>query len=109
MQEVSYAIALQNISEFYVVITKKIERPLSNEEAKKIIRDIIDFNNWRILGLNEISIIMAIDLCAKYQIHYWDALLCAVMKQNDINNIYTENLKDFEKIPWITAVNPMQQ
>ncbi len=108
-REVSYAIALQNLSEFYVVVTKKIERPLSNVKAKRIIGDIVDFKNWRVLGLNEISIITAIDLCAKYQIHYWDALLCATMKQNEVNNIYTENVKDFEKIPWMTAVDPMLQ
>jgi predicted nucleic acid-binding protein len=108
-QEMSYAIALQNLSEFYVVVTKKIERPLSNETARKIIKDIIDFNNWQVLGINDISLITAIDLCTKYKIHYWDGLLCAAMKQNEINKIYTENIKDFKKIPWIKAVDPMQQ
>jgi predicted nucleic acid-binding protein len=33
--------------------------------------------------------------------------LCATMKQNGITNIFTENLKDFAKIPGITAVNKM--
>jgi len=108
-REASYAIALQNLSEFYVVVTKKIEKPLSNETARKVIKDIIDFKNWQVLGINEISLITAIDLCSKYKIHYWDALLCAAMKQNEINNIYTENIKDFKKIPWIKAVNPMQE
>lgn len=107
-REASYAIALQNLSEFYVVVTKKIERPLSKETARKVIKDIIDFNNWQVLGLNETSLITAIDIGSKYKIHYWDALLCAAMKQNDITNIYTENIKDFKKIPWIKAVDPMQ-
>lgn len=107
MQDVTYAISLQNLSEFYVVVTRKIEHPVAKDIAKKIITDIIEFDNWQVLGLNETSVITAIDLSVKYQIHYWDALLCAVMKQNEITNVFTENTKDFEKIPWITAVNPL--
>ncbi len=106
MQKAYYAIALQNLSEFYVVVTKKIEHPLPKEIVKKIINDIIEFNNWQVLGLDETSIIIAIDLSIKYKIHYWDALLCATMKQNGVTNVLTENTKDFDKIPWITAVNP---
>ena len=107
MQKATYAIALQNLSEFYVVVTKKIEQPLSKEIVKKIINDIIEFNNWQVLGLNETSVITAIDLSMKYQIHYWDALLCATMKQNGVTNVLTENTRDFGKIPWITVVNPL--
>jgi predicted nucleic acid-binding protein len=36
LREVSYAISLQNLSEFYVVVTKKIESPLPHEIAGKI-------------------------------------------------------------------------
>lgn len=108
MREASYAIALQNLSEFYVIVTRKIERPLSGEIARKIVKDIIDFSNWQVMGFNDAAVITAIDLSVKYDIHYWDALLCATLKQNGITSIYTENVKDFEKVPWITAVNPLK-
>ena len=108
MQEESYAIALQNISEFYVVVTKKIENPLPTSIARKIVKDIIDFNNWQVISYDEASLITAIDMGIKYKIHYWDSLLCATMKQNGINGIYTENVKDFDKVPWVTAINPME-
>lgn len=107
MREVSYAIALQNLSEFYVIVTQKIEKPLTGEIAKNIVKDIIDFNNWQVIGFDENAVIAAIDLSMKYGIHYWDALLCATMKQNEITGVYTENVKDFERVPWIKAVNPM--
>ncbi len=107
MREESYAIALQNLSEFYVIVTQKIEKPLSAGIARKIVKDIIDFNNWQVISFNDASLLTAIDLSIKYGIHYWDALLCATMKQNGITSIYTENVKDFEKVQWITAVNPM--
>jgi predicted nucleic acid-binding protein len=106
-QEISYAIALQNLSEFYVIVTLKIEHPLSGEIARKIVRDIIDFKNWQVIGFNDASVMAAIDISMKYGVHYWDALLCATMKQNGITSIFTENMKDFGKVPWIKAVNPM--
>ncbi len=36
MREESYAITLQNISEFYVIVTQKIEKPLSAGVARKL-------------------------------------------------------------------------
>jgi len=39
-REVSYAISLQNLSEFYVTVTRKIESPLPADIAKRIISDI---------------------------------------------------------------------
>ncbi len=38
---------------------------------------------------------------------FWDSLLAATMKENNIFNIYTENIKDF-KVPWINAINPVE-
>jgi len=107
MQEITYAIALQNLSEFYVIVTKKIEQPLPAEKAKKIVKDMIDFNSWHVISFNEDTVINAIDISVKFKIHYWDSLLCATMKHNGITGIYTENEKDFKKIPWITVENPL--
>ncbi|MCX9084024.1 MAG: PIN domain-containing protein [Candidatus Methanoperedens sp.] len=107
MREVSYAISLQNLSEFYVTVTRKIESPLPAEIAKKIISDIINFNSWKVIKFDDKTIMTGINICMKYNIHYWDALLCATMKHNGITNIITENIKDFVKVPWIEVVNPM--
>ena len=109
LRELSYAISLQNLSEFYVVVTRKIESPLPHEIARKIINDIINFNSWKIIRFDDKTLIPAIDISIQFNIHYWDALLCATMKQNGITNIFTENLKDFAKVRWIAAVNPMDQ
>lgn len=109
LREVSYAISLQNLSEFYVVVTRKIEAPFPHEIARKIIKDIINFNSWKVIRFDDKTLLSAIDISIQFNIHYWDALLCATMKQNGITNIFTENIKDFVKVPWITTVNPMDQ
>jgi predicted nucleic acid-binding protein len=47
----------------------------------------------------------AIDLSNENNMSFWDSLIAATMIENNIFNIYTENVKDF-KISGINAVNP---
>ena len=102
-----YAVSMQNLSEFYVIITQKIKPPVSTDVAKRIVQDIIDFSNWQVLEFNSKTLISAMKLNARHNIHYWDALICATMMENGITCVYTENVKDFSKIPGLTVVNPV--
>lgn len=102
-----YAVSVQNLSEFYIVVTKKIQYPIPEKAAKRFIELIIDFQGWHVLNVNANTVTSAIDICSKYDIHYWDALLAATMRENKVFSIYTED-GDFEKIPWLTVVNPFE-
>ncbi|OQX55378.1 MAG: hypothetical protein B5M53_04280 [Candidatus Cloacimonas sp. 4484_209] len=104
---IEYAISLQNLSEFYVITTKKIENPLSIKNAKHIIRDIINFGGWRKINSSPNTVMSAIDITRRYKTHYWDSLLAATMRENNVFCIYTENEKDLRKIPWLEVINPM--
>lgn len=101
-------VSIQNLSEFYVVVTRKISNPLPAKLAKDFIEHIIDFQGWHIINYNANTIKSAIDINMKYKIHYWDALLAATMKENNIYSIYTENGKDFKKIPWMKTIDPFE-
>ncbi len=100
------AVSVQNLSEFYVVVTKKISNPIPTKVAKDFIEHIIDFKGWHVLNYNAQTIKSAIGISTKHGIHYWDALLAANMKENNVFSIYTENEKDFKKIPWLKTINP---
>ena len=102
-----YSISLQILSEFYVVITKKIENPVPMETAKGLIGDIIAFQNWIVVDYGARTILAAIDINRTYKVHYWDALIAATMRENKIFCIYTEN-GDFDSIPWLTVINPFE-
>jgi len=104
--ELSINLSTQNLSEFYVIITKKIKQPISLKEAGEIVSDLISLQNVTINTIKPATISHAIDISEKYSIHYWDALIAAVMYENNIFTIITENTEDFNKIPWIKAVNP---
>ncbi len=100
-----YAVSVQNLSEFYVVVTKKIQHPIPEKVAKKFVELITDFQSWAVLNVTPQAVKSAIDISIKYNIHYWDALLVATMQENKVLRIYTED-SGFNKIPWVKAINP---
>jgi predicted nucleic acid-binding protein len=104
-----FAVSVQNLSEFYVVVTKKISNPIPTKVAKDFIELIIDFQGWHVITYNVQTIKSAIGISTKNSIHYWDALLAATMRENNVFSIYTENDKDFKKIPWLKIINPFEK
>ncbi len=103
-----FAVSSQNLSEFYIVVTKKISNPIPVGTAKRYIELIGEFRGWHVINYDVSTIKSAIDISSEYGIHYWDALVAATMKENDVFCIYTENVKDFGKIPWLKTINPLE-
>jgi predicted nucleic acid-binding protein len=86
--EEKYAVSIQNLSEFYVVVTGKIENPLPPEVAEKRIEGMIEYTGWVKIKPDVDTISHATKVSRKYRIHYWDALLAATMKESGISKIY---------------------
>ena len=101
-------LSVQNLSEFYSVMTGKIKTPLSGQEIKDRIEAILNFSGWKVFGITKNTIPLALSMCIDYSVPYWDALIMAVMKEQGIVHIYTENIKDFNKVPGIIPINPFK-
>jgi predicted nucleic acid-binding protein len=99
-------VCLQNLMEFLVVMTSKVERPIKIIEAKGIIEDFLNSEKWKIIDRDADTFLKAVNLVSEYGIHLWDAIIAACMEENNIPEIVTENRKDFEKIPHITVIVP---
>jgi predicted nucleic acid-binding protein len=106
--EREFAVSVQNLSEFYVIATNKIENPISKKTARIFVTSVVRFQNWKVLNFDAETIVDAIKLNETYDIHYWDAVLAATMKEYGIFSIYTED-HHFSKIRWIETINPMKQ
>jgi len=102
-------ISTQNLSEFFVNVTTKIEKPIPKTEAFYIIQEITSMSNIKILTINKPAILNAINISEEFIISYWDSLIVSVMQNNNINTIITENKKYFKKIPWLTVINPFKK
>lgn len=106
--DVKGVITNQILSEFYSVITNKIEHPISLSEARDIILGIINSENWTKFNYNEKTVLTASKLCERFKIDFWDSLIAATMIENNIFIIYTENDKDFGKISELEVINPLK-
>ena len=103
--EISLAVSVQNLAEFAVVMTEKVQHPVPDAVVSRFVRDIMSFDGWKVIGYDPGTIMDAVGIQGMFSLHFWDALLAATMKQHNIGTIYTEDSR-FKKIPWITVVDP---
>jgi len=101
-----YTVSVQNLSEFYVVVTSKIKNPIPKKIASQFVSSIVEFHDWKVINFDADTVLSAIEINMEYGIHYWDAVLAATMKEHGIFSIYTED-QHFSRIPWLVATNPM--
>ncbi len=99
-------VCLQNLMEFFVIITQKVENPIDVMMAKDIVYDFIKSERWTIIDRDADTFLSAIELVSEFDIHLWDAAIAASMKENNLTEIVTENEKDFRKVPDIKVVVP---
>lgn len=97
----------QILGELFYTLTRNFNKPLEKEASKLIVSSIISSNNWTKLDYDSKTIDKAINLSNNYNISFWDCVISATMIENSIFTIYTENEKDFNKIPGIKVINPL--
>ena len=106
-QTKSGVLSIQNLAEFYSIITRKVQKPIAISKAKQIILDLIE--GFEILRYSEQTIVSAIDNQMIYGIPFRDSLIVATMEENGIDTIITENEKDFKKVEWLNVINPFKK
>ena len=99
-------VCVQNLMEFFVVITRKVAAPIPINEAKTIIDDMLKSDRWKVIDRDIHTFLDAIELVSQYHVHIWDATIAVSMKENGITEIVTEDHGDFGKIPGIQVIVP---
>ena len=103
--EAEYSVSVQNLAEFSVVVTEKVEHPMPTDEVRRFVSSITCFDGWRVVGYDGATLDSALEMRDRHKIHFWDALLAATMLANNIDTVYTEDAH-LSRVPGITAVNP---
>ena len=97
-------ISTQVISEFYVIITKKIKSPLPRSKAKEEIKYL------SILEMVEIDltlIFQALNHQDEWKISYWDALILASAGRAKCPKVLSEDFNHQHKYGDIVVENPL--
>ena len=101
-------VTLQNLSEFFFAVTRKVQKPVPVVDAKTIVSDILRSSRWMVIDRNAGTVMKAMEIVESVRAPFWDALIAACMLEHGVENIVTENEKDFKNIPGITIINPFR-
>ncbi|MFH1409437.1 MAG: PIN domain-containing protein [Nanoarchaeota archaeon] len=86
------AVTCQVLAEFATAVTRKIERPISKNEAFTLIEAIQASDNWTVFPYSANTVLAALQSTN----HFWDALIAETLNENHVSEILTENVKDFQ-------------
>lgn len=94
----------QVLAEFFVAVTGRIPSPLSSVEAEGSVSHYI--RSWPVFPVTAWAVREAAQSSQRYQMHFWDALIWATAKFNQVPTILTEDFSDGRVIEGIRYVNP---
>lgn len=97
----------QILSELYFVLTEK--KNVTKEDATNVIMTFIESDSWIKLNYDIRTVKGAVGFAKISEVMFWDILIAETMKENRIYKIYTENEKDFKKIPGIKVIDPLKK
>jgi predicted nucleic acid-binding protein len=98
-------VSTQVLQELAVSLRRKAKRPLD----AKVTRDVVsDYLAWQVVVNGGDSILEALDLEAKYQISFWDALIVQAALVSGAEVLYSEDLSDGQAYGAVRVINPFR-
>ncbi len=101
----SAVLSPQVLSEFFVVVTRKIKAPLSPSEAMDVIETVQPLVT---VDIDYTLVIRAIQAQTEFQLSYWDGLIIAAAERAQCSLMLSEDLNAGQCYWGITVENPLQ-
>ena len=103
--EYDCVLTLQSLSEFYAATTRK--GILEHDEASAFIKD------WQILFPTITPSSKTIDIALKtvgaHKLSFWDAMLWAVVRENKVSALFSEDFQSGRELEGVTFINPFSR
>lgn len=96
-------ISVQVLQEFFQVATRKIETPISPEEALEYMHYMATL---RIVVSDFDMVVAAVRLQEKHRFSFWDALILQAAKISGCSQVLSEDLQDGFQLDSMTVKNP---
>ena len=112
-QELAACVALQNLCEWYAVVTdsRRFSPPISVEEASHELETYTSSGSVRVIAPSVSPLEHFPQFLRQARskgAHVFDVLLVATMLEHGAHTIYTENIRDFSRFREIRVVNPFK-
>jgi predicted nucleic acid-binding protein len=104
-RERSGVVSTQVLQELAVNLRRKAGRPLDAEATREIVADYL---TWQVVVNSGEAILEALDLEARYQISFWDALVVEAAQASGAEILYSEDLSDGQSYGSLRVVDPLR-
>jgi predicted nucleic acid-binding protein len=97
------ALSTQVLQEFYVVVTRKFDPPMSRRQA----RDLVDaYSSWHVTKIDTPLILAASQLEERHTLSFWDALIVEAARRAGATRVLSEDLQAGRRIAGLRIENP---
>ncbi|HEX8029735.1 MAG TPA: PIN domain-containing protein [Vicinamibacterales bacterium] len=101
----SGAVSTQVLQELAVNLRRKAKKPLDAKATREVISDYLA---WQVVVNGGDSILEALELEARYQISFWDALVVHAAQVAGAEMLYSEDLPDGQQYGTVRVKNPLR-
>jgi predicted nucleic acid-binding protein len=98
-------LSTQVLQELCINLRQKVRPPLSGEAVYRIIGDYL---SWPVVVNTGESVLGALEIEARYQISFWDALIVQAAQTAGAETLYSEDLNDGQVYGSVRVVNPLK-
>jgi predicted nucleic acid-binding protein len=98
-------VSTQVLQELAVNLRRKAKKPLDPKTTRDIVSDYLA---WQVVVNGGDSILEALDLEARYQISFWDALVVQAAEASGAATLYSEDLSDGQTYGFVKVINPLR-
>jgi predicted nucleic acid-binding protein len=102
-QPENLVVSTQVLQEFYVVTTRKLKNPLSEEVAARAVRGIAKLD---VVGVDVPLVLSAVDTSRTAQVSLWDALIIEAASRAVCERVLSEDLNAGQVIRGVRIENP---
>lgn len=103
IESVNFGTSAQVLQEFFVIVVKKISRPISKEKALEWIEQLTALP---CCPIDHQLVRIAIEQSARYRISYWDAAILSAAQALGCHTVYSEDLNSGQRYGDVRVVNP---
>jgi predicted nucleic acid-binding protein len=100
----SGVVSTQVLQELAVNLRRKAGKPLDVKATREIVSDYL---TWQVVVNDGEAILEALDLEARYQVSFWDALVLQAAQAAGCEILYSEDLSDGQRYGTVQVRNPL--
>lgn len=105
IRDESGVISIQVLQEFFQVATRKIQAPISVEDALEFMQYMASLH---IVTPDYDMVVAAVRLHRQYSLSFWDALILQAARASNCARVLSEDLQDGFRLDDLTVKNPFR-